>query len=591
MMKKKWQLSKIFYFNFMVLIVIPILVIIIAAMISVIKNSEDTLVEKIKLSQNNVKTVLDGEIEDSFMSLSHFLLTNDNQVLEYASLYNNGNKKEKQLFSDKLKQSYNTLFIPNADILAVHFYMKDGSHYDLKDDLNLPINRINTSLWYQEALKNIDNVTLGYENRNILFARKATNKVLNMLVIAFAPKKYDINQKIKMVALYINPQAFHLIAAYKEWSDIGSMYLVDKEGNVIVKSDAENDDIIDQISEYQTGSHVIKMHGEKLQLLIQGVANSDWKLITISKSNRLIAIYRNIAIGLISVAILLFILFYFFTRMFLKNIISPINHLVKGMEHMEFGKLDTHVQPEGAMEVRKMIHSFNKMVRQIGELITSNEEKEKEKHQEEIKALQSQINPHFIVNTLNTIRFIAQAAKYDSIKNMAEALIKILSCSFKSSNSFYTIRDEIEILESYIYLMKIRYSDNFDVKINAEDDCMNNQIPRLLIQPIVENSISHGLQDKDDIGHIIITIFKSESVINLIVEDDGYGITEDKIKHLLEDKKQNGENIGIANVQRRIKLNYGDEYGIIMESEPGRYTKTIIRIPEINYKSEEENHA
>ncbi|MGB8455565.1 MAG: histidine kinase [Anaerocolumna sp.] len=579
-MIKRKQLSKIFYFNFMVLIVIPILVIIIAAMIFVIKKSEETLVEKFKLSQDNVKTVLDGEIEDSCMSLSHFLLTNDNQVLEYASLYNNGNKKEKQIYSEKLKMSYNSLFIPNADVLAVHFYMKDGSHYDFKDDLDSSLSHISTSMWYQEALKNLDNVTLGYEKQNILFARKATNKVSNMMVIAFAPMKYDINKNLETVALYINPQAFHLIEAYKEWSDIGSMYLIDNDGNVIVKSDTENDDIIHQIAEYQTGSHVIKMHGDKLQLLIQVVADSNWKLITISKSNQLTAIYRNIALGLISVSILLFILFYFFARTFLKNIISPINHLVKGMEHMETGNLDTHVQPEGAMEVRKLIHSFNKMVRQIGELITSNEEKEKEKHQEEIKALQSQINPHFIVNTLNTIRFIAHASKYDSIKNMAESLIKILSGSFKSSNSFYTIREEIEILESYIYLMKIRYSNNFDVKIDAAEDCMNNQIPRLLIQPIVENSISHGLQDKEDIGHISITIFKRESIINLIVEDDGYGITEDKIKHLLEDKKQNGENIGIANVQRRIKLNYGDEYGIIMESKPGQYTKTIIRIPE-----------
>ena len=590
-MTKKKQLSRIFYFNFTVLIVIPILVIIIVAMIFVIKISEQTLVEKIKLSQDNIKTVLDREIEDSCMSLSHFLLTNDNQVLEYASLYNEGTKKEKQIYSDRLKLSYNSLFIPNADILAVHFYMKDGSHYDLKDDLDASLNHINTSIWYQEALKNMDNVTLGYEKQNILFARKATNKVSNMLVIAFAPGKYDINHKIETVALYINPQAFHLIEDYKEWSDLGSTYLMDHDGNVIVKSDSENDKIINQISKYEAGTHAIKLHGEKLQLLIQEGTNSDWKLVTISKTNRLIAIYKNIAIGLISVAILLFILFYYFTRMFLKKIISPINHLVKGMEQMELGKLDTYVEPEGAMEVRKMIYSFNKMVRQIGELITSNEEKEKEKHQEEIKALQSQINPHFIVNTLNTIRFIAQAAKYDSIKNMAEALIKILSCSFKSSNSFYTIREEIDILESYIYLMKIRYSDNFDVKINAEEDCMNNQIPRLLIQPIIENSISHGLQDKEDIGHIIITIFKRENVIHLIVEDDGYGITEDKIKHLLEDKKQNGENIGIANVQRRIKLNYGNEYGITMESKPGQYTKSMIRIPEIIYQPEEGNHV
>jgi len=590
-MQKRKRLSEIFYRNFMILIVVPILAVIITAMVFVIRQSENSLVETMKLSQNNVKAALDGEIEDSFMSLSHFLLTNDNQVLEYAAIYNKGDDIQKYDYNNKLKASYNSLFIPKADILAVHFYMMNKSHYDLKDNLDIPLDKISDSIWYKDALKNKDNVTLGYEKQNLLLSRKGTNRQKNMLVIAFAPDKYDINQQIQMVSLYINSQSFHLIETYKEWTDIGSMYLVDNKGNIIVKSDSEDDEIITQLADYPTGNHIKKVNGQKLRFLIQNVADSDWKLITISKYNQIMGVYNNITISLITVSIILFILFYFFTKLFLKNIISPINDLVRGMEQMEIGKLDTHVQPGGAKEVRKMIHSFNKMVRQIGELIASNESKEIEKHQEEIRALQSQINPHFVVNTLNTIRFMAQVAKYDSIKNVAESLMKILTCSFKSTNSFYTIREEMELLDSYIYLMKIRYADNFEVNVNVEEDCLNNQIPRLLIQPIVENSISHGLQEKEDIGHINIHIYKKDNVIYLVVEDDGCGIAEDKIKHLLMDKKQSGENIGIANVQRRIKLNYGKEYGITIESKSGHYTKTTVKIPEIIQDSEEDNHV
>ena len=533
-MFRRKHLSTIFYSNFIVLIVIPILVIIITTMVFVIKQSEVSLVETMRLSQSNIKTALDSEIEDSFMSLSHFLLTNDNQVLEYASDYNKGDEDQQFIYSNKLITSFKSLFIPKADILAVHFYMKDGSHYDLKDNLDISMGKISKSIWYQEALTNKDNVTLGYEKQNILLARKATNKTNHMLVIAFAPDKFDINQRIQTVALYINAQSFHLIETYREWTNIGSVYLVDKNGNIIVKSDSENDAIISELAKNEEGSYVKKVDGQKLRYLIQNVVDSDWKLITISKSSHLLTIYSNITLALISITIILFILFYFFTRLFLKNIISPINDLEQGMEKMETGNLDTHVQPKGAMEVRKMIHSFNKMVRQIGELIASNEAKEEEKHQEEIKALQSQINPHFMVNTLNTIRFMAQAAKYDGIRNMAEALMKILSCSFKSSTSLYTIREEIAMLESYIYLMKIRYADNFEVNIHADEDCLDCLISRLLIQPIVENSISHGLQDKDDIGTIEISIKRMENTIYIVVTDDGCGIPENKIRHLLE---------------------------------------------------------
>lgn len=586
-MQKNKRLSQIFYRNFMILIVVPILAVIITAMVFVIRQSENSLVETMKLSQNNVKNALNSEIEDSFMSLGHFLLTNDNQVLEYAALYNKGKDAQKYEYNNRLKAAYNSLFIPNADILAVHFYMRDNNHYDFKDNLDVSLNQISDNSWYQDALKNKDNVTLGYERQNILLARKGKNKQKNMLVIAFAPNKYDISQQVQMVALYINSQAFHLIETYREWTDIGSMYLVDHQGNIIIKSDSEDDEIISGLSDYKVGSYVKKVGGQKLRLFVQNVSDSEWKLITISKYKQMMGVYNNITISLITISIMLFILFFFFTKLFLKNIISPINDLVKGMERMEIGKLDTHVQPEGASEVRKMIHSFNKMVRQIGELIASNESKEIEKHQEEIRALQSQINPHFIVNTLNTIRFMAQVAKYDSIKNVAESLMKILTSSFKSTNSFYTIREEIELLDSYIYLMKIRYADNFEVEVNVEQDCFHNKIPRLLIQPIIENSISHGFQEKEEIGHITIHIYKKEAIIYFVIEDDGCGMDEEKIRYLLMDKKQCSENIGIANIQRRIKLNYGNEYGITIDSKVGHYTKTTVIIPDIGDEGED----
>ena len=233
--------------------------------------------------------------------------------------------------------------------------------------------------------------------------------------------------------------------------------------------------------------------------------------IDISRPEPEITLYTaayNQVMGIsILVISLLLLLFYLFSRYFLGQIIAPLHSVVEGMREMEEGNLTVHVEPAGQSEIRTMIHSFNRMVRELKASIEENERVQQKKHQAEVRALQSQINPHFLVNTLNSIRFMAQVSRFDGIRKMAEALIKILSCSFRGSISFYTVREELDVLDSYIYLMKIRYSDGFEVEYQIDRGCLDYKMPRLILQPIVENSIVHGLAEKeDDIGHLKISL-------------------------------------------------------------------------------------
>ena len=145
------------------------------------------------------------------------------------------------------------------------------------------------------------------------------------------------------------------------------------------------------------------------------------------------------------------------------------------------------------------------MTRRLKQLIQENEEQQQKKHEAEIRDLQSQITPHFLVNSLNSIRFIAQVSRYEAIAKMAEALIKILSCSFRSNAGFYTFQEEMEVLDGFIYLMQIRYSDGFELEYHVEDSCMDCLIPRLILQPIVENSIVHGFSEMEDMGLIDVS--------------------------------------------------------------------------------------
>lgn len=168
---------------------------------------------------------------------------------------------------------------------------------------------------------------------------------------------------------------------------------------------------------------------------------------------------------------------------------------------------------------------FNQMVLSIKHMIAFTEETEKKKHEAEILALQSQINPHFIVNTLNSIRFMAQMAKFDGIRKMAEALVSIVSCSFRSNASFYTVREELEILDTYIYLMRIRYSNGFEVRYDVQEDCLSYMLPRLTLQPVVENSITHGFDEMDEeLGQIKVSVYQDGGFLCLSVWDNGRGM-------------------------------------------------------------------
>ncbi len=189
------------------------------------------------------------------------------------------------------------------------------------------------------------------------------------------------------------------------------------------------------------------------------------------------------------------------------------------------------------------------------------------------------------MNSLNSIRFIAQMSKYESIARMAEALIKILSCSFRSNTGFYSLKEELEVLDSFIYLMKIRYSDGFDIKYEIEESCLSCLVPRLILQPVVENSIVHGFSGlMDEMGIIWMTAREADGFLFLEIRDNGKGMSEEELSRILngeEEKegKKDHVSIGITNVKTRLTLNYGESCEFEMESGKGRFTRTSIRIP------------
>lgn len=308
-----------------------------------------------------------------------------------------------------------------------------------------------------------------------------------------------------------------------------------------------------------------------------------WKLVTVVRSSLLTQGMNRIGVLLGLVILALLGLFVLFSRYFLNGIVEPVHAVAEGMEQLVNNDLNVQVKPMGQPEIRNLMESFNQMVLSLKNMLDVNEEAQRRKHRAEIQALQSQINPHFIVNTLNSIRFMAQVAGYAGIQKMAESLIKIVSCSFRSNISFYTLREELDVLDSYVYLMKIRYADSFEVGYDVDPACLNYKLPRLLLQPVVENSITHGFAEmEEELGQIDVSAWRDGGTLCLTVRDNGCGMTQEQITQILHGRARAADDntsIGLENVLARIRLNFGGKAKMEIESEPGRYTQTTIRLP------------
>lgn len=200
----------------------------------------------------------------------------------------------------------------------------------------------------------------------------------------------------------------------------------------------------------------------------------------------------------------------------------------------------------------------------------------------EIQALQYQITPHFIINTLNSIKIMAIISKQENIVKITEAFMRLLSSALGKTTTLTSIKEEVENIQNYIHVMKIRFGDKFEAEYEIGEDIRELSMLSFLLQPIVENAILHGFNEKDFGGLIRIKGYRRNNQVIFEVWDNGAGMTDDTVKRLLQEKSGRGKgflSMGVYNVNKRIKLNYGKEYGLRIESAPGEYTRVILELP------------
>jgi two-component system sensor histidine kinase YesM len=275
-----------------------------------------------------------------------------------------------------------------------------------------------------------------------------------------------------------------------------------------------------------------------------------------------------------------------FTRLIAYDIVNPINKLVKAMKVIEKEGSHNPVQINRSDEIGFLGKSFNRMSERIDYLVNIIYKEKLTRKEAELKALQAQINPHFLFNTLENINWMAQLNGVTEISDTVTALAKLMEASIGKGDKLIPISEELEYIDNYIAILKYRFLDRFVVEKNIAEESLHILIPRLLIQPLIENSISHGLEMIRRQGKITINTYVKEDEVIIEVLDNGIGMSDGELKELISsiDEKIDGSStksgIGLSNVNKRIKLFYGEQYGVRVESSLNEYTKVTVRIPD-----------
>lgn len=265
---------------------------------------------------------------------------------------------------------------------------------------------------------------------------------------------------------------------------------------------------------------------------------------------------------------------YLLSSLLTKNLLKLSHALTK----LDKDNLNIAVQINSKDEIAQIYKQFNLMVIRINQLITDNKSFERKKRIAEMQALQSQITPHFLYNTLNTIKYLAAFQGIDNIQTVSADLSNLLHVSM-DGRSFIHIREELDLINSYLDIQRYRYCNKFSFEIDADKELLPFMIPKFFLQPIVENSLLHGIAPLQHPGILVIQLFRSSEALKIRIKDNGVGMSEKQIVQILSGEETR---IGINNVLSRIKMYFGAPYGLTINSERGLYTTVDITIPIIN---------
>ena len=377
-----------------------------------------------------------------------------------------------------------------------------------------------------------------------------------------------------------------------ELANGGYLYLIDSDGELIYHPRQqliyagllEENNL--QAAGYRDGTCREKFQGQMRQVTVKTVGYTGWKLVGVVPAEELGATSRQTF--LFGLALLLFSVFLmaFLNFRISAHISDPIRRLEQAVKELEAGTENVEIEEGGCYEIQRLGHSIRSMVSTLHHLMDDIIQQEGQKRRSELEVLQSQINPHFLYNTLDSVIWMTEAGRYDEAIQMVTSLARLFRISLSRGKRIIPLADELEHARHYMTIQQIRFKNKFTTQISAEPGTEGLYTLKLIVQPILENAIYHGMAAAEDDGLITVTARREGETLLIEVADNGMGMRPEVAASLLDedrpDVRTTGSGIGVRNVHRRIQLTFGAQYGLTILSEPDEGTTVQIRLPALD---------
>ncbi len=503
--------------------------------------------------------------------------------------------KEYNQCRQRLTEQFKTILKGRSDIRNIGIVRRENESSSLFNNGMSTRNqnlKLDTQHWYADAVGKYDHYNLTSSHvQNVISGERPWVITLSRGIRNYTGE----GDSDGVVFIDLNYSAISELCTQNSVGTKGYVFILDQDGNIVYHPQQQqlyNELQTENISLIMNAKTDVVTAGKGDDEKIYALSHSEttgWTIVgcmnmseLLKNSRKARSIYVLVALGLIAVALVI-------SSEIARNITFPIQKLRDSMKRVQKGDFSAaEIEVYSDNEIGSLTRSFNVMTHKIQDLMAQNIQEQEQKRKIELKALQSQINPHFLYNTLDSIIWMAEGKKNEEVVLMTASLARLLRQSISIENELVTIGQEVEYVRSYLTIQKMRYKDKLEFEINVDPRITHAKIIRLVLQPIVENAIYHGLKYKESKGMLKVHGYELGERIIIDITDDGVGMDEETLKHIYDKHKVNyhSNGVGVYNVQQRLVLYYGKEYGIIYHSEKGKGTTATVVIP----KKQEDVH-
>lgn len=474
------------------------------------------------------------------------------------------------------------IFYSRDDLIGIHVISDKGKIYNYGNYLNVMDPNYKTEEWYRQIQASSGKmVWLGVYKHSLI------DQVEDSPVFAFGRQIYDLNEHkpIGIVLYETNPQPVLDALDNLKIGEHSQVYLMSPDGQFVSSSTDPAPDLKTLPSLQNSSNVVVKQENGRL-IVASKLSFSGWWLLSITPNRDLNVELVEMKRYLLIVISILILVSTLIASIVSKTISSPLKKLIREMKQVEIGNFRGMVNVSSYQEINILVASFNRMVIRIEELIERVKLSSVSEKNAELHALQSQVNPHFLYNTLDMIYWMLDEEGNEQLGE----LVLSLSSMFRYSSQWedgveVTLREELEQIGHYLKIISIRLEGRVQIVMDIDERFLNIRIPKMTVQPVIENAVKHGLESLGRQGILKLYTREEGSSLKIIVEDNGVGMDEEQLNRMRESlygqsPKESGKNgIGLQNLHRRLQHMFGESYGLQIQSFPGEGTQVAIVLP------------